>query len=438
MSLTKKMSLSKRISPYFTQAVSSERLLKLRRSAQEFNRKRRGLPHEVSFYHKVDDPYCYLLLQMLQRLMSDFDIKVKPHIVSELSKDMFPEPELLKAWSLKDAKLLAQAFNLEFPDIHQLPPAQLCKRAEKILLSNEQSDSFLKFAIDVNKALWSEGEAAIKTLEEEVGQLSDEQRQKLVEKSNQHLKKKGHYLSATMYYGGEWFWGVDRVYHLAQRLLALGIAKDEINLDDYDYPKPASSQNKPSKAQALDFYFSFRSPYSYLACQRLLDLNKKLNLSLNVKPVLPMVMRGLPVPAAKRMYIFLDTKRECARYGIPFGKTVDPLGEGVNRCMAIFPYAQQQHKTLEYIASISKGIWAEGQDVTEDDLLEKLVTRSGLDWNEAEKFLNDKSWEKSAEQNRKDMIALGFWGVPTFQYGDFSCWGQDRLWAIEQKILSRT
>lgn len=429
------MSFVNRFTPYVTQAASSERLLTLRRTLLEMNRKRRGLPHEVSFYHKVDDPYCYLLLQMLQRLMGDFDIKVKPHIVSELSKDMFPEPELLKDWSLKDAKLLAKAFNLEFPDVTQLPPADLCKRAEKILLSNEQSDSFLKFAIDVNKALWSEGEQAIKTLEEEVGHVSDEQRQHLIQKSNQKLKNNGHYLSGTMYYGGEWYWGVDRAYHLAKRLSELDIAKTEINLGDYDYPEFISDKNIKA-THPLYFYFSFRSPYSYLAAQRLIEFKNRVNLRINIKPVLPMVMRGLPVPRAKKMYIFLDTKRECTRYNIPFGKTVDPLGEGVNRCMAIFPYAQQQNKALEYISSVSKGIWAEGQDVTTDAALQKLVERAGLEWNEAKKILADTDWKKNAEQNRKDMITLGFWGVPTFQYDDFCCWGQDRLWTIEQNIFS--
>jgi len=70
--------------------------MRIRRSYFEFNRKRQGQTHEVLFFHKVDDPYSYLLLQMLQRLMGDFDIKVKPHIISELDQNMFPEPDLLK------------------------------------------------------------------------------------------------------------------------------------------------------------------------------------------------------------------------------------------------------------------------------------------------------------------------------------------------------
>lgn len=428
------MSLANRLSPLATAFLSSNSLKNARRRFHEFNRKRRGQTHEVLFFHKVDDPYSYLLLQFLQRLMGDFDIKVKPHIISELDDRMFPEPGLLERWSLKDAKLLAQAFNLDFPETDTLPVPDLCKRAEKILLSNEQSDSFLKFAIDVNHALWKEGEPAIDKLEGEVGRVSDEQREHLLKKSQAILKAKGHYLSATLYYGGEWYWGPDRIFHLAERLSHLNIAKTSLDLSAYDYP----TNNSDTKVitQSLDFYFSFRSPYSYLACQKLISLKQKYQLGIKIKPVLPMVMRGLSVPPAKRLYIFTDTKREADRYNIPFGRVVDPVGEGVNRCMAIFPYAQKNNLAFEYISSVSKGIWAEGRDVCRDAHLEELVIRSGLNWNEAKEQLKNKDWQTMAETNRRELFDLGFWGVPCFQYKGHALWGQDRLWAIENLFVN--
>ena len=109
------MSLANRIAPYLTSAVSSQRTLELRRAWQELKRKRRGQTHEVLLFHKVNDPYSHLLLQMLQRLRGDFDIKVKPQIIHTLDERMFPEPGLLDDWSLRDASQLAKAFNLDFP-----------------------------------------------------------------------------------------------------------------------------------------------------------------------------------------------------------------------------------------------------------------------------------------------------------------------------------
>jgi len=48
--------------------------------------------------------------------------------------------------------------------------------------------------------------------------------------------------------------------------------------------------------------------------------------------------------------------------------------------------------------------------------------------------LDDESWRGWAEDNRQAMYECGLWGVPSFRYGDVSCWGQDRLWLIEEAI----
>jgi 2-hydroxychromene-2-carboxylate isomerase len=34
------------------------------------------------------------------------------------------------------------------------------------------------------------------------------------------------------------------------------------------------------------------------------------------------------------------------------------------------------------------------------------------------------------------MLALGSWGVPTFQYGDLVLWGQDRAGLIERAVVA--
>jgi 2-hydroxychromene-2-carboxylate isomerase len=57
-----------------------------------------------------------------------------------------------------------------------------------------------------------------------------------------------------------------------------------------------------------------------------------------------MVMRGVKVPKVKRLYIVHDVKREADRYVIAFGKITDPLGMGVERCMALLPYANKMGK----------------------------------------------------------------------------------------------
>jgi len=89
----------------------------------------------------------------------------------------------------------------------------------------------------------------------------------------------------------------------------------------------------------LEFFLSLRSPYTYIAMERSFDLSHRLPVDLVLRPVLPMVMRGLPVPREKQLYIVLDTKREAEDAGVPFGRVCDPVGRPVERCFSLYPCA---------------------------------------------------------------------------------------------------
>ena len=41
----------------------------------------------------------------------------------------------------------------------------------------------------------------------------------------------------------------------------------------------------------IDLYWSFRSPYSYLATPRLVELEQRYDLAVRVRPVLPIAVR---------------------------------------------------------------------------------------------------------------------------------------------------
>ena len=66
---------------------------------------------------------------------------------------------------------------------------------------------------------------------------------------------------------------------------------------------------------SVDFYFSYRSPYSYLAAPRAFALPDSYDIELNFFGVTPMAMRGQSVPQAKRVHTIRDTAREAARLG---------------------------------------------------------------------------------------------------------------------------
>ena len=185
---------------------------------------------------------------------------------------------------------------------------------------------------------------------------------------------------------------------------------------------------------ALELFYSFRSPYSYIALEHAFDLAEAFGLKLEIRPVLPMVMRGVGLPKSKMIYIVKDANREATRREVPFGKIADSLGAGSERCMASFYYAQEQGKERDFLIEAGKAIFAEAIDVATDEGLQIVAERSGLFWPELQEALQDDGWRDTAEANREMLTDAGLWGVPTFKIGEQVFWGQDRDWLVARKL----
>lgn len=187
----------------------------------------------------------------------------------------------------------------------------------------------------------------------------------------------------------------------------------------------------------IEYFFSFRSPYSYLSAERAFALPQRLGIELVWRGVRPMAMRGQPLPRAKQFYILRDTAREADRLGLPFGKIYDPLGEGVWRCLTIAEHALTQDKLAAFVTRASRAIWGEGVDVRRDADLRAICEASGLAWHDCIAAEQRADYRQRVEDNTARLAALGHWGVPTFITPDgASFWGQDRFEDLEAHLLS--
>ena len=124
-------------------------------------------------------------------------------------------------------------------------------------------------------------------------------------------EKLGHYLGGVLAYGGELYWGPDRLHHLERRLTLLGALQDPIDatvlqpiVPDLE-PKLEADSNENKQIglnQELHFYLSFRSPYTYLAAKRINRLADEFGAKLRLRFVLPM--------AVSYTHLTLPTNRE--------------------------------------------------------------------------------------------------------------------------------
>ena len=424
------MSIKSWLMPAITQRfLSRERLLKARARAEK-RRSARAERHHVHYFHQVDDPYSALVASILPRLAARYDIDIVAHVVGPPPDSAAPERQKLIDYSRKDAALLARHWGLKFDDPGRQPTAHQVQRITDQLVAVAEDGTFVAQAGALSASLWDAPAADAPAAPTPAPQTSAH-----LAAANALRKRLGHYLGATFYYGGEWYWGIDRLHHLERRLQALGAARGGI--DDLMFPPDSDLEQAVPlvNLEPIDFFFSLRSPYSAIVAPRVFKLAHLTGAQVRLRYVLPMVMRGLPVPPEKRSYISRDAAREAFTLGIPFGRINDPLGRPAERGLALIPYADRVGKGQEYLLSFMRGVWAEGIDAGSDRGLRKIVERCGLSWEVAGLALKDESWRKVAEQNRQEMFALGLWGVPSFKVGATVVWGQDRLWAVQHALL---
>lgn len=395
-----------------------------RRAVAGFRHKTRKL----DLYFDIGDPWSYLAAQAAKRLVDAYGVELGVYVITPPASDVDPAPALRSRHAVRDAQLLAEFWNVDFPGKKEADPGALREVGTSLVKARPPGEQ-LTAALELTTAMWAGDKKQLAQLLGKWGTESSMRVPPILNANYAELRKAGHYQGGMLAYGGEWYWGVDRLRYLEEALAQ-------------DTGKPVAGVVAPrgaAGAQALsdkpltcEMWFSFRSPYSYLALEQIEGVLG--GVPLQLRPVLPMVQRGAQLPSVKRMYIVRDAKREADRLGIAFGEICDPIGTGVENCIAIAHWAHQRGQLLPFAKSAMRGIWAEARDMAEYVDLRHVVERAGLPWAEAKDALGSEAATKWATANAADLAVIGLWGVPSFRCGELVAWGQDRLPLLADRL----
>ena len=416
------------------EAFKSERL------ESEVKRQDEGRNHEVLYFHKVDDPYSHLTIQSIEKLKSSYNISFKPILVGEEDAEAIHETSLYSKYCLEDVKRIAPFYDIAFPG-NSYPSKEMIYKANSILSAVNES-KFSEIAIKVSFALWSGDEDTIDNL----GVIFNSSKDKIIDnivEGNKIRNDKGYYFGSAFYYENELYWGLDRLNYLEERLSELGLStnsvKDPICSLNLSAPKQIISDKKVN----LTYYPSLNSPYTLVSAKRVKELSETYPINLITKPVLPMLMRDMTIPEYKAKYIISDAAREGRKYGHEIKNIYSPLGSPARKAYSLFPNIDKEGKGFEYIYELLNASFQEGVNIGNNDYLETLINKLGLDWNIIKNDINTKQWKHDLDLNLKDMYSGNCWGVPSFKVTDedgsnpFYAWGQDRIWLIKEEIAKR-
>jgi 2-hydroxychromene-2-carboxylate isomerase len=225
--------------------------------------------------------------------------------------------------------------------------------------------------------------------------------------------------------------------------------------------KQAKATEPGTDATTVDLYWSFRSPYSYLALHYVRTLAQSHGLRWNVRIVRPLAIRTPDffkrMDPLWRPYLLIDTKRIAEHLGMPFKRpTPDPVVQDpttleisaeqphIHRLTRLGAEATLRGRALPFIEQVSDLLW-NGEVIgwNEGDHLARATARAGLDLAEMEAAiaLDPAARDRLVEGHEADLRATGHWGVPTFVLDGEPFFGQDRipllLWRLEQRAKSR-
>jgi len=210
----------------------------------------------------------------------------------------------------------------------------------------------------------------------------------------------------------------------------------------------------------VDLFWSFRSPYSYLATPRLVELAVHYDLTFQVRPVYPLAVRAggffgavdpLWVP-----YLMRDTYRLAQMLGLPFRwprpdpVVVDraslaavPDQPYIHRLTRLGAAAAEAGRGLAFLDAVSRVIWSgEVDDWHQGDHLTKAAARAGLDLGVLDQAISTEpeKYEAIIQANQAAHRQAGHWGVPTMAFEGEAFFGQDRIdmlvWRLNQHGLT--
>ncbi|HEX4304103.1 MAG TPA: 2-hydroxychromene-2-carboxylate isomerase [Rhizomicrobium sp.] len=217
----------------------------------------------------------------------------------------------------------------------------------------------------------------------------------------------------------------------------------------------------PSVTLSIDVFWSFRSPYSYLATPRLVEMAQAYDLTVVARPVYPLAVRSgeffSQVNPLWVGYLMRDTLRLGEILGLPYRwprpdpVVVDPATRAatpnqpyIHRLTRLGCVAEEAGHGLAFLKEVSHTIWSGTVDGwNTGDHLAKAAARAGLDLVALDKKITDDpdKYEAIILANQAAHQACGHWGVPTMAFEGEPFFGQDRLdvllWRLKQKGLSK-
>lgn len=220
--------------------------------------------------------------------------------------------------------------------------------------------------------------------------------------------------------------------------------------------RPASGNGNGNGKFSVDVFWSMRSPFCYLALDRLIEIERNFHVTINIRPVWPIAVRTpaffKSVNPKYRQYHTQDCNRMAEYLGIPFRRppVPDPIiqDEQTYEIAKEQPYirtltllcaaAQVRNAGLPFLDGVMRLLWDGSTDNWhEGSHLIDAMNDAGLNGHAlmADIDADPARFEAVIAENEAAQEASDHWGVPLMTYNGETFFGQDRVDILLWRML---
>ena len=190
--------------------------------------------------------------------------------------------------------------------------------------------------------------------------------------------------------------------------------------------------------QPVEFFYDFRSPYSYLAFTQL----RAMDVGIVFRPmqILTVMERVGNVPttitcAAKGRYAKMDLTRWAQRYGLALNPSNmrDNDGEACSRAVLAAAPKDRAAVTL----ALYRAMWSEGQTLVDAEAVVAVLAAAGFDTLAIAADIDTPDIVAQLRANTDEAVERGIFGSPTIFVGDTMFFGNDRLDFVREALAQR-
>ncbi len=185
--------------------------------------------------------------------------------------------------------------------------------------------------------------------------------------------------------------------------------------------------------KTVDFYFTYLSPYAFMANARIKPILEPLGAIIRYKPIGHASAADGPSfsPARYDYIVDEDVPRYAEEYGLAFVPR-PPLSNSHAACRG-FLYAEDRGVADPYNDLVFRARWSDGKDISLTDVLADIAERVGLDRNKFLLAIEDPHYHDKLSQIKQQAGNAGVFGAPLFVYKGKRFWGNDRVdWLVRE------